>query len=291
MAIIMAKVKAGPDNIAGTATVKASASLNSDFAVINVIDGKARYANIGEWASDSRMNFWGGVNYPWVQLDWDSPQTINKIVLFDRATLNSHTAGGTLYFSDGTEVSVTAIPNDGSPKTVFFPEKKVEWVKFMVTDGDGDHLGLSEIEVFPAPTDYDDYVSWVDPYIETTRGRYFYFVTGSRPFGMISAAPMTRNKNQMGGGYNYNTTEILGFPQVHGWMLSGLDLMPTTGEVNPSLGEQEWKSNFSHEDEVVQPGYQKVFLEKYGVWVEQTTTDRVSFYRFTYIRKMLYQMS
>ena len=283
-AILLTKTHAGPENIAGSAKVTASARLNSDFDIVNVNDGVARYTNIGEWASDSKMNFWGGVNYPWVQLDWDSPQTINKIVLFDRATLNAHTAGGTLYFSDGTEISVTAIPNDGSPKTVSFPDKKVEWVKFMVTDGDGDHLGLSEIEVFPAPMDYEDYVSWVDPYIETTRGRYFYFVTGSRPFGMISAAPMTRNKNQMGGGYNYNTTEILGFPQVHGWMLSGLDLMPTTGEVDPSLGEQKWKSSFSHEDEVVQPGYQKVFLQDYNIWVEQTTTDRVSFYRFRYTK-------
>ena len=281
-AIIMTKTQAGPENIAGTASVRASASLNSDFDIVNVNDGMARYLNIGEWASNSKMNFWGGVNYPWMQLDWDSPQTINKIVLFDRVTLNSHTAGGTLYFSDGTEISVTAIPNDGSPKTVSFPEKKVEWLKFVVSDGDGDHLGLSEIEVFPAPTDFADYVSWVDPYIETTRGRYFYFVTGSRPFGMISAAPMTRNKNQMGGGYNYNSTEILGFPQVHGWMLSGLDLMPTTGPVHPSSGEQGWKSNFSHEDEVVQPGYHKVFLQDYKIWVEQTATDRVSFYRFSY---------
>ncbi|SDN11019.1 GH92 family glycosyl hydrolase [Kriegella aquimaris] len=283
-AIILTKTQAGPENIAGTAKAKASTSLNSAFDIVNVNDGMARYTNIGEWASDSMMNFWGGVNYPWMQLDWDSLQTINKIVLFDRTTLDAHTAGGTLYFSDGTEISVTAIPNDGSPKTVSFPDKKVEWVKFVVTDGDGDHLGLSEIEVFPAPTDYDDYVSWVDPYIETTRGRYFYFVTGSRPFGMISAAPMTRNKNQMGGGYNYNTNEILGFPQVHGWMLSGLDLMPTAGEINPSLGEQKWKSSFSHEDEVVQPGYQKVFLEDYNIWVEQTTTDRVSFYRFKYTK-------
>ncbi|WP_242206398.1 GH92 family glycosyl hydrolase [Aestuariivivens insulae] len=275
---------AGPGNIANKAKATASASLNSGLDISQVNDGVVRYAILGEWASDSKMNFWGGVNYPWMQLDWDSPQTINKVVFYDRTTLHSHTAGGTLYFSDGTQISVTAIPNDGSPKTVVFPDKKVEWIKFQVTDGNGDYLGLSEIEVFPAPADYEDYVSWVDPYIETTRGRYFYFVTGSRPFGMISAAPMTRNKNQMGGGYNYNTTEILGFPQVHGWMLSGLDLMPTTGEVDPSLGEQNWKSRFSHDDEIVQPGYHKVFLEDYNIWVEQTTTDRVSLYRFKYAK-------
>ncbi|HYH56007.1 MAG TPA: glycoside hydrolase domain-containing protein, partial [Anseongella sp.] len=124
--------------------------------------------------------------------------------------------------------------------------------------------------------------SWVDPYIETTRGRYFFFVTGSRPFGMISAAPLTRNKNQGGGGYNYNTLEILGFGQIHCWMLSGLEIMPVTGEIDPRGGEQAWKSAFSHDDEIVQPGYQRIFLRDYRTWVEQTATDRVSFYRFRY---------
>ena len=52
---------------------------------------------------------------------------------------------------------------------------------------------------------------------------------------MIGAAPLTRNKNQYGGGYNYNSTDVLGFPQIHCWMLSGLSLMPTTGNVNPDI--------------------------------------------------------
>ncbi|MCG2462842.1 GH92 family glycosyl hydrolase [Flavobacteriaceae bacterium F89] len=280
--MMLNKVLAGPDNIALTAKAKASASLDDDFKASNVNDGLVYYDKLGEWSSDSKMNFWGGVNYPWVQLDWEESQTINKIIIYDRLSLKSHTAGGTLFFSDGTQISVTAIANNGTPKTIEFPDKKVRWVKFQVTDGDGDNLGLSEIEVYPAPEDYKDPVSWVDPYIETTRGRYFFFVTGSRPFGMIGAAPMTRNKNQMGGGYNYNSTEILGFPQVHGWMLSGIDIMPTTGDVDPSKGEQYWKSQFSHAGEIVQPGYHKLFLDKYKTWVEQTSTDRVSIYRFKY---------
>ncbi|TQO38441.1 putative alpha-1,2-mannosidase [Arenibacter algicola] len=285
--IILTNSYAGPGNIAGSAKVTASARLGNDFAESNVNDGLVHFANLGEWASDSKMNFWGGIDYPWVQLNWDSPQTINKVILYDRPDLETHTAGGTLFFSDGSQISVTAIDNNGAPKTIEFADKKIEWIKFQVTDGNGDNLGLSEIEVFPAPKNYKDYVSWVDPYIETTRGRYFYFVTGSRPFGMISAAPMTRNKNQMGGGYNYNSTEILGFPQVHGWMLSGIDLMPTTGEVDPSKGEQHWKSKFLHDDEIVQPGYHKVFLQDYKIWVEQTATDRVSFYRFSYTEDTL----
>jgi len=274
----------GPENIAAKAKVTASSSLSVDFEPANVIDGKIKIINQGEWVSNSKMTFWGLIDYPWIKLEWNSPINIDKIILYDRPTEQSHIAGGILHFSDGSNIRVWQIPNDGSPKTVSFPSKKIDWIRFEVTDGDGIGLGFSEIEVYPSPDDFSDYVSWVDPYIETARGRYFFFVTGSRPFGMISAAPMTRNKNQYGGGYNYNSMEVLGFPQIHAWMLSGLTLMPTTGNIDPTQGEQHWKSKFSHEDEIVQPGYHRIYLNDYNIWVEQTATDRVSFYRMTFTK-------
>lgn len=279
---VNAAVFAGPDNIALQAKASASADLNSNFSAANINDGLIGISDIGEWASDSRENFWGGINYPWIQLEWNENRFIDKIIFYDRVSLKSHLAGGTLQFSDGSEISVNLIPNNGSARMVEFPAREVKWVRFMVTDGKGDNLGFSEIEVFPSTERELDPVSMVDPYIETTRGRYFFFVTGSRPFGMIGAAPLTRNKNQMGGGYNYNSTEILSFPQIHCWMLSGVEFMPTTGEINPSLWQQGWKSEFSHNSEIVQPGYHRVFLDKYKTWVEQTSTDRVSFYRMRY---------
>ena len=275
---------AGPDNIASLAKVSASSALSNAYEPLNAIDGHIRILDKNEWVSDSKMTFWGQINYPWIQLDWEATHHINKVVLYDRPTEESHIAGGVLHFSDGSKINVLQIPNDGSPKVVSFSSRAVEWIRFEVTDGDGLGLGFSEIEVYPAPVDYTDFVSWVDPYIETARGRYFFFVTGSRPFGMISSAPMTRNKNQYGGGYNYNSMDILGFPQVHGWMLSGLTLMPTTGEVDPTKGEQNWKSKFTHDGEIVQPGYHRLYLNDYNTWVEQTATDRVSMYRMTFTR-------
>ncbi len=275
-------VFAGPGNIAQLARVSASVELNSDYSAGHVNDGLIAMSDLGEWASDSKVNFYGGINYPWIQLDWEESQLIDKIVFYDRASLKSHLAGGTIKFSDGSELSVNLIPNDGSACVIKFPAKSIEWFRFVVSDGTGDFLGLSEIEVFPSTQGELDPVSMVDPYIETTRGRYFFFVTGSLPFGMISSAPLTRNKNQMGGGYNYNSTEILSFPQIHAWMLSGVEFMPTTGVVNPSLWHEGWKSEFSHNSEIVQPGYHRVFLDKYKTWVEQTATDRVSFYRMRY---------
>lgn len=99
---------------------------------------------------------------------------------------------------------------------------------------------------------------------------------------MISSAPLTRNINQGGGGYNYNSTKVLGFPQIHNWMISGLSLMPVKDEVDVCRGDKVWRSSFSHDDEIVQPGYHRLFLDTYKIWVEQTVTDRVGLYRFTY---------
>lgn len=273
---------ATPYNIAHQARASASSSIDAEHDAAKAIDQVIRIPGKGEWVSKSTTTFWGQIDYPWIKLDWEQPVNINKVILYDRPVEEAHIAGGVLHFSDGSKINVWEIANDGSPKVVEFDAKRVEWIRFEVTDGDGNHLGLSEIEVYPSPQDYTDYISWVNPYIETARGRYFFFITGNQPFGMIGAAPLTRNKNQYGGGYNYNSTEVLGFPQIHCWMLSGLTVMPVTGNVDPRGGEDHWKSPFRHEGEIAQPGYHKLFLDKYKVWVEQTATDRVSFYRFTY---------
>ena len=46
-----------------------------------------------------------------------------------------------------------------------------------------------------------DYVDMVDPYIMSARGRWFFFGTGKRPFGMVNLFPDTSNAGQGGGGF------------------------------------------------------------------------------------------
>lgn len=283
---VIGTLYATPDNIAPQAKITVSSSLDAEHGPEKLVDGIIGIHGKGEWACLGDTTDWGYIRFPWIQLTWDTPRAINRIVLYDRPAYKNHIAGGKLVFSDGSIIWVRQIPNEGYGKEITFDTKSVTWVRFVTTDGKGKDLGFSEIEVFPAPDDYGDYVSWVDPYIETSRGRYIFFITGSRPFGMISAAPHTRNKNQNGGGYNYNEDEILGFGQIHAWMLSGIEVMPATSQVNPSGGQQAWKSKFSHDDEVVQPGYHRVYLRTHQIWVEQTATDRVSFYRFRFARDM-----
>jgi len=273
---------AGPDNIAPQAEVTASSQYGGAYAARHVTDGVIRIQEQGEWACKGQTTWWGLIKYPWITLTWPAEQTIDRVVLYDRPAQAEHTAGGILEFSDGSMIRVFALPNDGSPKQLRFAPKRIEWLRFKVTDGLGVNLGLSEIEVFPHSAAESDYAGWVDPRIETNRGRWFFCTPGSRPFGMVAAAPYTRNKNQWGGGYNYNSTEILGFSQIHAWIMSGINLMPTTGAVDPCAGEQAWKSAFSHDSEIIQPGYQRLYLDRYHCWTEMTSTDRVSLYRLTY---------
>lgn len=281
---------AGGINIAPQAKVTASTTLNKDFQPQNIIDGIIGIDGKGEWACEGKTSYWGYVRFPWIQLDWNDTVAIDRIVLFDRPSLKEFTGSGKLLFSDGSIVWVNYIPNDGGAKAITFNTKKIKWVRFIVTDGDGSDLGLSEMEIFASTEFTKDYTSLVDPYIETNRGRYFYFITGCRPFGMMSAAPHTRNKNQWGGGYNYNERHILGFGQIHDWSLSGLEIMPAFAGIDASKGEAAWKSEFSHDDEIVQPGYQRVYLRDHKTWVELTSTDRVSIYRFTYTENMRSQI-
>lgn len=288
--VLSLKAVAGTDNIAVHARVSASTFLNDKFSADNIKDGLIGVANKGEWACEGITTDWGYIRFPWIQLDWKQLQAIDKIVLYDRPSAEEHIASGKLVFSDGSEVWVDEIPNDGTAKVVKFETKNVKSVRFVTTDGDGKDLGFSEIEVFPARTQSTDYAGWVDPYIETNRGRYFFFITGARPFGMVGAAPHTRNKNQNGGGYNYNENEVLGFGQIHNWMMSGIEVMPANDSVNPTGGEDAWKSKFSHDDELVQPGYQRLYLRQPKTWVELTSTERVSFYRFRYPRQMSAQI-
>ena len=133
---------ASPYNIASQSNVSASSVLDEFHKAENVIDQQIRIAGKGEWASKSAETFWGQIDYPWIQLDWEQEVCINKVVLYDRQDEKTHTASGILHFSDGSHVSVWEIANDGKPKVVTFPTRKTRWVRFEVTDGDGEHLGL-----------------------------------------------------------------------------------------------------------------------------------------------------
>jgi predicted alpha-1,2-mannosidase len=125
-------------------------------------------------------------------------------------------------------------------------------------------------------------VDLVNVFIDTHNSRWFYFNSASRPFGMVNLSPDTETHNDWGGGYLYNSKFIRCFSHIHGWQLSGIPVLPATGEPKGHLGMDAYKSSFSHENEVARPGYHKVYLEDYGIQAELTSTTRVGFHRYRF---------
>src|SRR5438552_16936679 len=82
--------KATPYNIAPQATITASTILNNQYAAANIADGLIGVDGKGEWACEGVTTDWGYIRFPWIQLEWETEQAINRIVLFDRPSLQEH---------------------------------------------------------------------------------------------------------------------------------------------------------------------------------------------------------
>ena len=133
---------------------------------------------------------------------------------------------------------------------------------------------LSHAETSPA--------DYVNPLIDTHKSRWFFFSSACRPFGMVNLSPDTSVGGDWLNGYIYGDTNIQCFSHVHCWQLYGVPVMPVTGELQSPKGLAAAASPFSHADEIVHPGYHKVFLQRYGVTAELTSTMRVGFHRYTF---------
>ncbi|MBN1249260.1 MAG: GH92 family glycosyl hydrolase [Anaerolineae bacterium] len=124
---------------------------------------------------------------------------------------------------------------------------------------------------------------WVDPLIDTANRRFFFLTTASRPFGMVNLSPDTRvGEDAWKSGYRYQDSYIHWFSHVHAWQLCAVPVMPTVGELKGAQGSGVYKSRFSHETEVAQPGYHAVTLDDYAIHAELTASVRVGFHRYTF---------
>jgi len=113
------------------------------------------------------------------------------------------------------------------------------------------------------------------------------------PFGFVQLSPDTRTEGwDACSGYHYSDSVIIGFSHTH---LSGtgcgdlgdLLIQPVTGALQKSgaYAPQEaklFRSEFSHDNEVAQPGYYRVRLDKYNVLAEVTATARAAMHRYTF---------
>ena len=104
------------------------------------------------------------------------------------------------------------------------------------------------------------------------------FPGSSLPNAMVQVTPVTMYHS--GSGYQYEDKTIFGFAHTSKghWNLAHVPVLPVTGQVNAA----DYASAFSHDNESARPGYYQVYLERYGVNVELTSTLRCAFHRYSF---------
>lgn len=134
--------------------------------------------------------------------------------------------------------------------------------------------------------------SYVDPYIGTGFHGHV-FLGANVPFGAMQLGPTNLTQGwDWCSGYHYSDTTLIGFSHTH---LSGTGIgdlgdilvLPTSGAVNLVRGDKDnlqdgYLAFYDHTDENVKPGYYGIYINKYKVQAELTTTSRVGFHRYTY---------
>ncbi|MBK1876503.1 GH92 family glycosyl hydrolase [Pelagicoccus mobilis] len=125
-------------------------------------------------------------------------------------------------------------------------------------------------------------VDLVYPHLDTNHSRWFYFSSACRPFGLVNLSPDTEVDGAWGSGYRYKVENVKGFSHVHAWQLSGLSVMPISGQDDLGPILENHSSNFSHETEIVKPGYHFLSLDRYGIDVELTSSKRAGFHRYRF---------
>ncbi|MDR0814415.1 MAG: GH92 family glycosyl hydrolase [Bacteroidales bacterium] len=104
------------------------------------------------------------------------------------------------------------------------------------------------------------------------------FPGASLPNAMVQLSPVTLFHS--GSGYQYEDSVIWGFTHTNKghWNLCYVPLLPATG----TIAANDYASRFSHSNESAHPGYYQVFLERYGVNAELTSTLRCAYHRYTF---------
>lgn len=104
------------------------------------------------------------------------------------------------------------------------------------------------------------------------------FPGSSLPNAMVQLSPLTQWRS--GSGYQYEDTVIYAFIHTSKghWNLGHIPLMPATGKFTTD----DYCSSYSHQNESAQPGYYQVYLERYGVNAELTSTLRCAFHKYTF---------
>ena len=135
------------------------------------------------------------------------------------------------------------------------------------------------------------YADCVDPRIGSADHGHV-FVGANVPWGMVNVGPVQPYHGwDWCSGYHATGDSIIGFAHTH---LSGtgcsdlgdITIMPMYGYARTAGTREQFiediASRYTHEHEVVEPGYYSVRLDKWAIKAEMTATDRTAIHRFTF---------
>jgi predicted alpha-1,2-mannosidase len=105
------------------------------------------------------------------------------------------------------------------------------------------------------------------------------FPGASVPNAMVQLSPIT--KFGSGAGYEYENSVIYAFAHTNKghWNLCYIPMLPVSGAV---ANADDFGSTFDHKRESAHPGYYQVYLERYHINAELTSTLRTGYHRYTF---------
>lgn len=138
----------------------------------------------------------------------------------------------------------------------------------------------------------ENLTQYVDPYIGTG-GHGHVFMGANVPYGLVQLGPTQHSQGwDWCSGYHISDSTIIGFGHMH---LSGTGIgdlgdvafMPVIGDIKLTRGTLPDESTgiysyFSHDKETAKAGYYAVHLDRFGIDVELTATQRVGFHKYTF---------
>lgn len=118
-------------------------------------------------------------------------------------------------------------------------------------------------------------------YVRKQKGRTWggeTFPGATLPNAMVQLSPVTQFRS--GAGYQYEDTVIYGFAHTNKghWNLLHVPMLPVVGEITPS----DYCSAFNHEHESAHPGYYQVYLDRYHVNAELTSSLRCAYHKYSF---------
>lgn len=131
-----------------------------------------------------------------------------------------------------------------------------------------------------------DPTSFVDPRIGSD-GSGNVFVGATLPHSMLKLGPDTDNGDMPITGYEWSATRVQGFSHTHldgpggsGYGYSQIALLPTMG--TPTFDESQYAEPFTHDGEVIEPGYYAVTLPTHQIRAELAPSQHCGWHRYSF---------